>query len=158
MTREIPLTQGKFALVDDDVYEWASKYKWYALRRKGTFYARRNAWIWPIQKGVLLHREIMQPPHGVMIDHIDGNGLDCRRANMRLASKAENQRNSRRPSNNTSGYKGVCWYKPLRKWKASIKHDGKTMHIGYFDDLEAAAHAYDDAARKYHGEFARTNF
>lgn len=158
MTKEIPLTQGKFALVDDDVYEWASEYKWYADGKAGRLYARRNEGTWPFQKAVRLHREILNAPEGIFIDHINGDGLDCRRINMRLASSAENQRNRSTPANNKSGYKGVSWYKPLSKWRAAIKAGDKTMHIGYFDDLEAAARAYDDAARKYHGEFARTNF
>ncbi len=156
--KQIPLTQGKFALVDDDVYEWASKYKWYTRRKKNTCYAERNTGTWPFRKIVRLHREIMNAEQGIQVDHINGNGLDCRRTNMRLASNAENQRNRGSQANNTSGYKGVVWDNAKRKWRARIRVDGTLVHLGYFSVPEDAARAYDVGARMYHGEFAKTNF
>lgn len=158
MTKQIPLTQGKYALVDDDVYEWASKYKWHAWRHRSTLYALRATGKSPHQKIMRMHREIMNAPSGVMVDHINGDGLDNRRENLRLATNAENLRNRGRTANNTSGYKGVCWFDDRGKWSARIKVTNKTIYLGYFDTAEAAAIAYDRAAREHHGEFAKTNF
>ena len=160
MTKEIPLSQGLVALVDDVDYEWASKHKWHAHRKpkENTWYARRNTVTWPNRKTLYLHREIMNAPPGIQVDHIDGNGLDCRRANMRLATKADNGRNRGKQSDNTSGFKGVTWNKSARKWVAQIKVNSKNIHLGYHNTAEAAARTYDEAAWKYFGDFARTNF
>ncbi len=92
------------------------------------------------------------------IDHRDGNGLNNQRHNLRPATTAQNSRNRGRCRNNTSGYKGVTWYKPQRKWLASISIDGRRKHLGYFASKLDAALAYDAAAREYHGDFARLNF
>lgn len=158
MTKQIPLTQGKFALVDDDVYEWASRYKWQVQPHRNTFYARRNGGVWPFSKTIRLHREIMSAPSGVQVDHINGDGLDCRRVNMRLCTHTENQHNSRRRTDNTSGYRGVYLHKASKKWDARIKVNGKVLFLGHFTSPEAAARAYDEAAKKYHGDFANLNF
>lgn len=154
MTGKIPLTQGKFALVDDDVYEWASKHKWYAHRNGNKWYARRRGKP-PDMKTIRLHNEIMKAGS---VDHINGDGLDCRRENMRLATKSENSRNRGPNANNTCGYKGVYIDKGSGKWRARIRASDKRLHLGYFATPEAAARAYDEAARKHHGEFAKTNF
>jgi len=104
-----------------------------------------------------LHRLVLDAPDGVHVDHIDGNVLDCRRANLRLCSHGENMRNSRMPKNNTSGRKGVRWHRRDKKWVAQIWMDGQSIHLGLFTCLEDAANAYDAAARNLHGEFAKTN-
>ncbi len=158
MTKQIPLTQGKYALVDDDVYEWASQYRWCASNKGNTSYAVRNVGNGLVIKRIHLHREIMNAPHGTLVDHINGDGLNCTRANMRLASRSENNRNSCKQINNTSGFKGVYWNKNKNKWHAQIRANNRRVHIGLFPDIEQAARAYDVAARKYHGEFAKTNF
>lgn len=146
---EIPLTQGKVALVDDcDAH--LAKLRWFAVRRSKTWYA--------VRRGRYLHRVILEPPRGVDVDHVNGDGLDCRRSNMRLASRAENLRNSQRRSDNTSGFKGVVEDRrspPLRKpWKARVHVDGRTVNLGRFATREEAASAYRAAALRLHGEFA----
>ena len=158
MTKQMSLTQGKFALVDDDVFEWASKFKWYAHRMGRCFYAGRKIGKYPHQKSSLLHREIMNAPDGVTVDHISGDGLDNRRENMRLASRIENNRNRRLNANSTSGFKGAYWHKASGKWTAQISIRGKRIHLGLFATPEQAALAYDEAAIKHFGEFAKANF
>ena len=101
-----------------------------------------------------LHRIIMDAPDDKMVDHINGNPRDNRRENLRLCNRAENGRNAGKKSNNTSGFKGVCWYKRDNKWRAAIQvDDGKSKFLGYFDDPETAYQSYCRAATKYHGEF-----
>lgn len=153
--KQIELTQGQVALVDDDDFErvtaagpWCA-YKC-ANKQGDAFYAAK----WP---SVQLHRLIMDAPDGVEVDHKDGNGLNCQRANLRLATRSQNQWNRGKQANNTSGYKGVYWHKQRDKWHAQIAVNGKRVHLGYFATAEAAAAAYDNAARELHGAFARTN-
>jgi len=109
----------------------------------------------PERKNILLHRFIVSCPAGMQVDHINGNVLDNRRSNLRICDHAENMRNRRISKNNTSGYKGVSWEKKKRKWGASIKVNRKTIHLGWFNDLEKAYEAYVAASQKYHGEFGR---
>jgi hypothetical protein len=103
-----------------------------------------------------LHRLVMGDPEGKMVDHREGDPRNNRKALLRPATHEENNKNAKMTCTNTSGIKGVSWYKPTKKWRASISHDGKRIHLGYFTDLEEAAKAYKEAAVKYHGEFART--
>lgn len=105
-----------------------------------------------------MHRFILDAPHGMEVDHKNGDGLDCRRENMRLATRKQNAFNRKRPSVNTSGFKGVTLVKPTGKWLAQIEVGGKNMHLGTYESKIEAARAYDKAAIKYHGEFARLNF
>jgi hypothetical protein len=111
----------------------------------------------------MLHRLVLERKLGrplkrsEKVDHINWNGLDNRRGNLRLATTAENARNRGPTKANKSGYKGVCWYKPSQKWMAYIWH-GKHIALGLFDDPAEAARAHDEAARQYHGEFAYLNF
>lgn len=148
--KEIPLTQGKVALVDDEDYEWLNQWKW----RFGD-YAIRTL---PRDSGpirfVRMHRLIMAAPAGLEVDHINGNPLDNRRKNLRLCSHAENTRNTK--IHNRTGFKGV---QPNGKgWTAKIKTLGKTKYIGFYRTPEEAAKAYDQKAVELFGEFARTNF
>jgi len=106
---------------------------------------------------VRLHRLIMNAPDDVEVDHADGNRLDIRKKNLRVATHAENQRNTGKPITNTSGYKGVSWRKANNKWTAYIGVDGKPVWLGYFSNKKDAAMAYNEAAIKYYGEFARLN-
>lgn len=155
--RTIELTKGKVALVDERDYARVSKYKWCIGSGSTNLYAMRTLTERGKQKTQLLHRFIMDPPDGLEVDHINGEGLDCRRANMRVCTHAENARNLGLNSRNTTGYKGVCKPTGRKKWIASIFANGKHIFLGCYDDVEEAARIYDKAAQKYFGEFARLN-
>jgi len=106
-----------------------------------------------------MHREIAQTPEGLECDHINGNSLDNRKANLRSATRQQNCWNSRkRRPKSLSKYKGVSWNKRGQPWKAMLTANGKTMYLGCFDNQKQAAKAYDTAAKKYYGKFAALNF
>ena len=152
-TRLIPLTQGKFALVDAADYEALSQYKWH-LVAPGKLYAGRKEG----GKTVYMHREIMQPPPGMMVDHIDGNSLDNRRRNMRNCTNQQNMQNIRKKPGGASRFKGVYYDKRRSTWYARICHNGKNINLGTFGTEIEAARAYDKAALELFGEFACLNF
>ena len=148
----IELTQYKFALVDDADYDALAAVKWCAHTEQRTTYAMRSS----EGRTVLMHRVITAAPPGVQVDHINGDGLDNRRENLRLCSNAENAQNQRvKP--HSSKYKGVTWYARSGKWQAQIQIDGRNKHLDYFTDEIAAGRAYNEAALKAWGEFAREN-
>lgn len=153
---EIPLTQGKVALVDREDYEELSKYKWCAHKKLRTFYAVRNSTKDFRGKGhtIQMHRKIINCPIGMEIDHIDGNGLNNTRANLRVCTHSQNLMNIGKRSNNTSGFKGVSFDKQLKKWLASIHINCKQKNLGLFATAEDAYKAYCDACIKYHREFS----
>ena len=156
--REIPLTQGKVALVSDEDFDELSKWKWYAARARNTFYARRKEWLGnDKERDIYMHRQILGLDLASSVDHRDGDGLNNTRDNLRPASNRENLTNRSAQSNNTSGYKGVSWYAPRGTWQMRVRSNGK-LKSGYYKTKEAAARAYDAAAREMHGEFARLNF
>ena len=106
-----------------------------------------------------LHRAILNPPKKMVVDHINGNGLDNRRENLRVCTVAENTKNQRLPANNKSGYKGVHKnYKGDKRWSVNIMYKGKTRYVGRFDTPEEGARAYDAKAKELYGKFARLNF
>lgn len=168
--RRIPLTQGKFAIIDPDDYPRLAKYKWRLCKTKGksTPYAERSIRL-PSGRysRILMHRQILNlgqkpnpprtPPANLVIDHKNRNGLDNRKANLRRATVAQNAWNSRK-RNSRSPFKGVCFIKQKRKYRASIWANGKRVHLGYFQNETDAAKAYDHAAKKLHGDFAAPNF
>jgi hypothetical protein len=104
-----------------------------------------------------MHREIMNPPEGLVVDHIDHNGLNNRKSNLRICTRSQNQCNQYR-FDGKSKYKGVAWFKRTRKWTAAVCLRGKRYRLGYFEREIDAAMAYDKAAKKYHREFACLNF
>lgn len=156
---EIQLTQGKVALVDDEDFERLSQFKWCAYTGGCNYYAMTN-----IRKkdgkrtSLQMHRFIMSVfDSKTIIDHINGNGLDNRKDNLRICTQAENTRNRSKSLNNTSGFKGVYWHKYDKKWHAQIIINYKKIHLGIFTCKIEAAQAYNQAAIKYHGEFAQLN-
>ena len=152
--RTIPLTQGKFALVDGADFEWLNQWKWYAHKNPNTYYAERRS-----QGSKQMHRLILglQPGDNQETDHRDGNGLNNQRSNLRSCTTMQNQQSSRRKTTGTSKYKGVCWHRGERKWHSKIRVNKKQIYLGSFESEIVAAQAYDAAALKYHREFALTN-
>ncbi len=155
-TCEIPLTRGYVAIVDAADYDWLMQFKWqwscgYASHSKRVA-GRKNA------VAILMHRMIVNPLPGFEIDHINGDRLDNRRCNLRICTSDQNRQNKSRYKNNTSGYKGVLFHKPMRKWLAQIKVNNQVINLGYFAESIEAARAYDAAALKHFGAFARLNF
>ena len=161
--KHIPLTQGKFAIVDDADYEWLNQHKWYALKIRQTFYAVRHTTKPSGEQTIIyMHREIL----GLNFDdkrqgdHRNHGGIDNQRDNLRICTNSQNQQNMRpNPQKNCSSvYKGVCWHKNRRKWQADIEINGHHIYLGHFKSEIDAAKAYDKAASKYFGEFAYLNF
>jgi len=157
--KTIQLTQGQVAKVSDDWYEELKKYNWYALYDQDTksFYAARNSSkLLGKRKQIYMHRVVAGTPDGMETDHEDGATLNNLPDNLRTCTHAQNGCNRRKRADNTSGFKGVRPHH--KKWVARIQGDGKEICLGTFKTREEAAHAYDDAAKKYFGEFAHLNF
>lgn len=156
--KEIQLTQGKVALVDDADYDWLNQWKWFAAKAKNTVYAHRNERVNGRQLTVRMHRIILglTDPKD-FCDHSNGDGLDNQRSNIRRCTKRENGLNCKRKTSDTSNYKGVSLYARSNTWVARIMHNGKSVHLGYHKTENAAALIYNEAAIKYHGEFAYLN-
>jgi hypothetical protein len=149
---------GDKILVDDEDFETLSKYKWHIGDKdiRKNKYAKHCLWKKGNKtKSIYMHRMILHVRKGRCIDHINGNGLDNRKENLRICNRTENQHNRKIQSNNTSGFKGVC---PWRgKYMASIRNNKKLHFLGYFIDPKEAAVAYNERAKELFGEFARLN-
>ena len=155
--KKITLPSGDVALVDDQDYDLVSKHKWHVKGNSNQKYATTHKPGREVGK-IYMHRLICNPPKGKEVDHINHNGLDNRRSNLRICSRSENLRNGRgRRKPHSSKYKGVSWHKRDRKWIPLIKVNGKQTYLGRFGSEEDARDAYDRAAKKYFGEFARLN-
>jgi hypothetical protein len=153
--RLIPLTQGQNAIVNTSDYKWLNQWNWCAQWSPHTksFYAVRR------ESGriILMHRQILKCKRHEG-DHRNHNSLDNRRLNLRKASRSQNGSNLRMRKDNTSGYRGVIWNKPLEKWVAQIKVGSRNIYLGLFLSAKEAARVRDQAAIKYQGSFASLNF
>jgi hypothetical protein len=151
--KKIPLTQGQVAIVDDSDYELLSQHKWYAHKSGKTFYAERFFQ----KKTYSMHRIIMKVPSEKEVDHKNGNGLDNRKDNLRLCTRAENCRN-KRSTNKSSRYLGVSWNAKDKRFRAQTEKDGIRYYLGQFMNEEDAAKTYDAKVNELFGSFARLNF
>jgi hypothetical protein len=157
--RRIYLDEGIYAILDLRDYYRYGGLKWCLGGHADKIYAIRGQIDGPDEiKTVRLHRLIMNAPKDLLVDHRNGNSLDDRRANLRFATISENQCNSRKRKNATSKYRGVCFCKREQKWLVQVNKAGKRKFYGFFKSEIEAARAYDEAAKKLHGEFARLNF
>lgn len=155
--KQIPLTQGKFAMVDDSDFEWLNQWKWYAKKCGCKWYAYRCVRSLASKTGyttIAMHTLIMHTPEQMQVDHIDGNGFNNQKGNLRICTPSENSCYKTRHKNK---YKGV---RKLSKksWIAYITHNKKSIYLGSFGQEQQAAEAYNRAARMYHNEFASLNF
>jgi hypothetical protein len=150
--KEIKLSNGLVTIVDDEDYEDLSQYKW--GYHKGGNHARRAFWITPKKRGTIeMHRLIMKPPKDMVVDHINMDGLDNRRANLRVCTFKQNCQNRKVRPDNKVGFKGVFRLKDGR-----FQVTCANKYVGKFDTAESAARAYDERAKEVYGEFARFNF
>jgi len=144
--KEIQLTQGKVALVDDVDFEELNKHRWYAMKSVNTYYAVRRVGTSKHQVGLFMHRLLLNSKYPLITDHIDRNGLNNQRTNLRSVSHRQNCQN--RNSRKSSKYVGVCWHKSNEKWHAQISCGGRSHSIGFFDIEEDAYEAYKNECKK----------
>jgi hypothetical protein len=158
---EVKLTRGLVTIIDAEDFEFVSQYKWCAERGTATDYVSRSPRIRGTRKRqkLWLHRVLLNAPDGMHVDHINHNGLDNRRANLRLCTPGENSRNTRKRKGTSSEFKGVSKRKGNcpKSWEATIKTDQKLHRRTFATEIEAA-HWYDEMAREHFGEFAKLNF
>jgi len=151
--KTIPLSRGKAAIVDDDDYEFLNESRWYVSEFENHCYAVKAG---TKRTKIFMHRVIMGALKDVFIDHINGNGLDNKRCNLRICTNSQNQQN-RHTACGVSKHKGVHWNKKERRWYSKIKKNGKCYWLGGYKSEIAAAIAYNTAARELFGEFAYFN-
>ena len=152
----VPLTQGQEAIIDAADVHLVDGWNWRAMVQEHAIYAVRGDYSGEKLKTALMHRLIMDAPDFMHVDHIDSNGIDNRRANMRLATRSQNMRNRGAARHNKAGFKGVFWNNRCLKWHAQIGVNGKVIYLGLHETPEAAHAAYCEASARLHGAFGRT--
>ena len=157
--KEITLTQEKIAIVDDEDYEKLKQFEWYAWNyNKNGFYAYRSSLINNKRQPLSMHREIIGAVSGYCVDHVNGNGLDNRKVNLRFCTRQQNQFNRKKCNkNNKLGIKGVIWDKTRRKFRTQIKINRKLINLGRYNTLFEATEVHRQAEEKYFGTFARNS-
>lgn len=157
--KQVQLTQGKVALVSDSDWALVCKYKWHAHKGSHkTWYAtfcQRYGSGGKLKRFIRMHRLIKDAPKNLEVDHRNGDGLDNRRSNLRLATHKQNSHNKTKHKDNASGFKGVSWDKRNSRWVVSIMVDGVYYFLGRFGSKINAAAAYAKAAHRLHGRFAK---
>lgn len=154
--KEIELTQGYKALVDDEDFERVNSFKWHVhfkSKERKCPYAQHTYSENGKKKTVDMHRVVLNLSGSAQVDHEDRNGLNNQRRNLRAATHSQNQHNKSTPRNNTSGHKGVSWKKDVGKWQVRIMLNSKHMHIGVYTEKQDACDAANAATLKHHGEF-----
>lgn len=157
---EVKLKNNHTLLIDDADWNLVKNFKWTAHKKppNNCYYAIATDYSSGKKKTIYLHNLLINKPSAFTIDHINGDGLDNRRQNIRLATKSQNAGNQKLRANNKTGFKGVCFHKQHKLYMATIKVNYKGIHLGYFKTPESAAKAYDKAAIKHFGKFAKLNF
>ena len=153
--KTIPLPCGKQVLVDDEDYDRLSQYPWWS---SGKGYARRTERNAAGRTTFYMHRELMQCPARLQVDHVNGDGLDNRKENLRVCTRSQNGGHILAASRALSGFRGVWWKKDKRRWQAEIMVNRQRVYLGRFGTSEEAAKAYDAAAIRLRGPFATLNF
>jgi hypothetical protein len=149
--KQIRLKEAVYALVDDDDFDRVNQYRWYVGYKGYVLGLIGGKWI-------RLHRFIMQPSEGMVVDHINHDKFDNRRSNLRVCTTTQNSQNARKStSRRTSRFKGVSRWEKRRKFRAMIQVDGKAITLGFFEKEEDAARAYNEAAAAHYGDFAHLN-
>lgn len=157
--KKIALTQGYFAVVNNRDYDFLMQWNWVADKRKNVVYATRNQTVATNKtKKIYMHRVILGlTDRKTHVDHIDGNGLNNRRSNIRECTHVQNCMNKGVSKANTSGVRGICWSKKDKRWRVRIGHNGKDIGVGYFRSLEQARNARIKAETELYGEFSFFN-
>lgn len=155
--KTIPLSKGFVAEVDDDVFDELMNYKWWVQKTKHRRYAVTDVSRLSSRTFVYMHRVIARATHDLVVDHVDGDGLNNQRRNLRCCATHDNLANSAKRSDNTSGYKGVYWSKQNKKWMVMHMYKRQRLYLGCFNDPKEAAIAYDRSLEQRCGRFAKTN-
>lgn len=154
--KQIKLTQGQVAIIDDEDFDKINKYSWYARRARHGYYATANDIPWALNNIVHMHNIIMgKAPNGLIVDHRDRDGLNNQKSDLRFSTPSQN--GSNRTPWGASKYLGVSKVKGRERWRSFIGVDRKNIYLGIFSTEESAALAYNEAAKKYKGEFANLN-